>query len=519
MIIGITRDASVSYDLKNLPIFPTLTTEILEKESALGHQRFLLKQAHCGFVSKDKLVVLSEWGMPYDVLRKIQNARDGLLGGMKRVVVPDELKKQVFDPNALPLVRVSEGVCRIPIDGNPFRGTLRANSQMLWGANEEITKTHVQELVHFLLPFGHSIHINTGTHGSLQGHSVCQTQNATSASSRILQEDLKIEGTYPNVSIHIVSSYSSEIYPIEANHIINGWCYAGSANANSLPKHASTAPGLSLLAKCSGSSPQKAPPQPTKHSPGSAPVQTKPQKQPFPSPIPPVATKTSSSATAILTNTPPSLLAISAIAFDKAKWQTYFGDIGVEPPLPPNIHQILSSPCPFWPGKTIQETHLLVLVPSHVNGQPLTLQSLGELVKRPKQGHATQYREWFPGYNENTHTAKTHWVLMTKDVIPDSRNKLYNPQVVLVREYVTRSGYPYEVPHLIEAATVLFMHHVKTGERLYGDNPRTFTRCQEMRVGATWPVIIGDFAANGLIVHDVHCGIGVYVGIGALWQL
>ncbi|MGZ6330812.1 MAG: SH3 domain-containing protein, partial [Parachlamydiaceae bacterium] len=51
---------------------------------------------------------------------------------------------------------------------------------------------------------------------------------------------------------------------------------------------------------------------------------------------------------------------ISSIAFGKAKWATYFGDIGEEPPLPNNIQTILSSPCPFWPNKKVEETHLLV---------------------------------------------------------------------------------------------------------------------------------------------------------------
>ena len=32
---------------------------------------------------------------------------------------------------------------------------------------------------------------------------------------------------------------------------------------------------------------------------------------------------------------------LPAIAFGKEKWTTYIGDIGVEPPLPSNIHEIL----------------------------------------------------------------------------------------------------------------------------------------------------------------------------------
>jgi len=86
---------------------------------------------------------------------------------------------------------------------------------------------------------------------------------------------------------------------------------------------------------------------------------------------------------------------LPAIAFGKEKWAIYFGDVGVEPPLPPNIHEILQSPCPFFPGKKVGETHLLTLIPKTVNGKSLTLNSLGELVKSPKQGNKTKYQEYW----------------------------------------------------------------------------------------------------------------------------
>ncbi len=86
---------------------------------------------------------------------------------------------------------------------------------------------------------------------------------------------------------------------------------------------------------------------------------------------------------------------VPSMAFGKALWAQYFGDIGVEPPLPPHINAILQSPCPYWSGKKVEETHLLVLIPQTVNGKPLTLRSLGELVKSPKQGTSSQYRHFW----------------------------------------------------------------------------------------------------------------------------
>ena len=208
--------------------------------------------------------------------------------------------------------------------------------------------------------------------------------------------------------------------------------------------------------------------------------------------------------------------AVPAMAFGKAKWAKHFGDIGVEPPLPNNINQILNSPCPIWPDKKVHETHMLTLIPSHINGKQLTLESLGELVKSPRGGgHATKYNSWNPWGNEKAHAEKNYWVLMTRDIIPDSRSKSYSDQCQLVQEIAQKSSQPYDVPHLIEAAVSIFMEHVSTGERLYGLEPRlTFTRCQEKaQVGNRYRMTIGDFGACGLCcggcVSGGFCGVGV----------
>ena len=57
----------------------------------------------------------------------------------------------------------------------------------------------------------------------------------------------------------------------------------------------------------------------------------------------------------------------SKIFFGKKHWETYFGDVGDEPPLPGGIEAILQSPCPYNPEKKLEETHLLTLIPKSVN--------------------------------------------------------------------------------------------------------------------------------------------------------
>jgi len=66
-------------------------------------------------------------------------------------------------------------------------------------------------------------------------------------------------------------------------------------------------------------------------------------------------------------------VSVPKIAFGKAEWKKYFGDVGAEPPLPANLNKILYSPCPFWPGRKVLETHLLTLIPSHINKENLAI--------------------------------------------------------------------------------------------------------------------------------------------------
>jgi hypothetical protein len=184
-----------------------------------------------------------------------------------------------------------------------------------------------------------------------------------------------------------------------------------------------------------------------------------------------------------------------SIAFGAADWRKHFGDVGVEPPLPPDIEQILNGPCPIWPGKTLRETHLLVLIPERVNGQPLTLKLLGELVQKPLQGNATKYSHFNIGEYKDPPAPASHWALVTRDVLPNSRNKPYAEQQKIPQGYAG-----YQVPTILDAATAMFMEYIRSGTRLYGDSPWTYTRCQEKH-NKDWQLLVGGFSAAGLVVN------------------
>jgi len=228
---------------------------------------------------------------------------------------------------------------------------------------------------------------------------------------------------------------------------------------------------------------------------------------------------------------PPPPPPLPSIAFGKAKWETYFGDVGKEPPLPPHIDEILASPCPYDPGKTVQETHMLVLVPATVNGKPLTPNSLGELIKTPRGGgHATQYRNIYPSILEkygNISCRESHWVLMTRDVLPGTERKSFKDQCALLGGFRE-----YRVLTLVEAITCVGTEYVVSGNRLYGDNPWTYTRCEEdigdnpwtytrceedIKEGARKAQIeVGGFSVAGLSLFIFHDD--VTYGIAGGWK-
>ena len=191
---------------------------------------------------------------------------------------------------------------------------------------------------------------------------------------------------------------------------------------------------------------------------------------------------------------------------DAAVWARYFGEVGSAPALPSDIAEVMNGPCPFWAGQRVRDTHLLALIPGQVAGKALTLDYLGALIKSPRgHGHKTQYRgDWYAKHVSPALGSKvsgsSYWVLMTKDVLPGSRYKSYADQRKLLAEYASGTGLDYSVPSALEAAVVVLLHHVRSGECLYSDNPLTYTRCRDKIAG--YPAVVGGFSSGSLHVNS-----------------
>ncbi|MBS0646237.1 MAG: hypothetical protein JSR97_06565 [Verrucomicrobia bacterium] len=211
--------------------------------------------------------------------------------------------------------------------------------------------------------------------------------------------------------------------------------------------------------------------------------------------------------------------------FGQEHWETYFGKVEDEPPLPSNLEEILNSPCPFFgeKGKKVRDTHILVLIPATVSGHPLTLNYLNDLLQHPRQGNAAQFHDSYENsmikeYHGNQAIKQSHWVLLTRDVLPRSKHMSYKDQKKLLG---TPSLKEYSIPAAIEVAICSLMEFVSSGRHLYGSNPKTYTRCSEsmkdwelgdMPVQAT----VGNFSSNSLNVGS--CGLlgNSSTGIAAL---
>lgn len=171
-------------------------------------------------------------------------------------------------------------------------------------------------------------------------------------------------------------------------------------------------------------------------------------------------------------------------AFGKEKWEDFLGKVGKVRSLPRNIHLMLASPCPFWEGKKVEETHVLILIPSMVAERSLTPNWLNRLTERSKNSKNLLPDLLFPAeYKKqfgDTPIEKSYWVLMTRDPLPKDKE---GNTVGVTQEYETfkiqQEGYFF--PRPIEAVICKIMERRLNGRSLLnGKYPpdQGFTPCE-----------------------------------------
>ncbi|MBA3603600.1 MAG: hypothetical protein H0W50_08165 [Parachlamydiaceae bacterium] len=171
---------------------------------------------------------------------------------------------------------------------------------------------------------------------------------------------------------------------------------------------------------------------------------------------------------------------VKGVAFGKEEWLKFYDlDIGNEPLLSRDNIKMFNSPDPSDPTKRLIDTHLLTLIPKGVS-----VTSFGELAKK----HFPTRRAYRDAYQPildvvATPNEKSYWALMSKDVLNGSRNKSFETQQKMVAVLSQNANVNCEIPSALEAAVSILTHQVRSGERLFSDNPLTATRCLEVFKG------------------------------------
>jgi hypothetical protein len=210
------------------------------------------------------------------------------------------------------------------------------------------------------------------------------------------------------------------------------------------------------------------------------------------------------------------------IAFDAAHWSKCISYSAQGPRLRWDILEILNLNCPFWPDKKIGETHILALVPKNVSSLTtkemisLNLRSFCTLIKSATGKIALRYISNEILLNHGATETESQWVLVTKDVIPGSRNCSYPQQKELIAKLKAIKNLRYMVPQLFPLTAAVLLEKIRSGATYFGHEPWTNTRCQESSPDKAHQVIFGSSTEKGPAIAYDDDGDGDNTGMAAM---
>lgn len=165
--------------------------------------------------------------------------------------------------------------------------------------------------------------------------------------------------------------------------------------------------------------------------------------------------------------------------------------------------KLLDSPCPFYRGKTIRETHFGFLGLDVIN-----IMELQKLNPRGTEPHFYSYAPgaWYSqqGFTRNI-TLSFRWYLLLKEIVPNSKSRTFDDQKTMLPN-------EYEVPSAIMETTKDVLVYKKTGAYV---NSSCYARTADSSSDMS-RVHVGLCNAKGIIISsnlDTH--IHDDIGIGA----
>ena len=192
-------------------------------------------------------------------------------------------------------------------------------------------------------------------------------------------------------------------------------------------------------------------------------------------------------------------------------WKAQGIDVGKAPPLPSSITKaLLDSECPLHPGQKIKDTHILMLVPKTVNGEPYTALELDKLcATRKGSGRALidpSWYEWKGMSWASVPQPQSEWVLIPRrDPYPSKvpAEKHFRSKDTAAQEDVHGKHYSkYREVKALEVMTMALLNDLVNGEPRILDGAN-FLRCVEKN-GNGGRVCVGRFLEYGLKVCGDH---------------
>lgn len=188
--------------------------------------------------------------------------------------------------------------------------------------------------------------------------------------------------------------------------------------------------------------------------------------------------------------------------------------------LPSNFDEILKGPCPIFAGKRVIDTHMLVWVPEGIR-----VDNIGSFLKQ-----ISEFSNNFKGFkvynladDDKIKPITAGWLLMTIDVIPNSRKKTMAEQGKLIENIDSKNNY--RIPKAGEVVVCIIAEYLKSKNRKRLFRQGTLTRCQETIRGYSFeannlltnhPACVGNFSPTGLEVVPFQFSSGQHIGIAAI---
>ena len=180
-------------------------------------------------------------------------------------------------------------------------------------------------------------------------------------------------------------------------------------------------------------------------------------------------------------------LPLPSYVFGKKEWTKYVGDIGEEPTLAKRATlKLLNTTCPFRRGEKTKDTHLLVLIPSHIDGSRLSLNRWIEIVNAPKKHNSHTYTITKPrNFRTFDHffekeAPSSHWVLMAKKTTTYCEGQHISEAILRLNKSANTT---YQLPSALDAAIILWMNCFASQGEIFRGVSSSGTACQEEQTG------------------------------------